>query len=114
MAHELRIQRKRVSGWKKPDGCVNVTRPGIFGNPFEDAASFEAWLDTGHVNVLKLRHEYIDGGRIQTDRLDSIRKFILRNIEDLRGKQIMCWCPIDSACHGDVIAAIANKEVSRA
>ncbi len=29
-----RIQRKRVKGWKAPEGTVHCTRPGKYGNPF--------------------------------------------------------------------------------
>ena len=29
-----RHQCKRVKGWRKPEGAIYVTRPGIFGNPF--------------------------------------------------------------------------------
>ncbi|WP_234798123.1 DUF4326 domain-containing protein, partial [Mycobacteroides chelonae] len=29
-----RIQRKRVKGWRKPEGAIVVTRPSRWGNPF--------------------------------------------------------------------------------
>jgi hypothetical protein len=27
----------------------------------------------------------------------------------LRGKDLMCWCPLDKPCHADVLLEIANK-----
>ncbi len=35
MAKPIRIQRKRISGWKMPKNTVSVTRPGKFGNVFK-------------------------------------------------------------------------------
>ena len=50
VAHPLRIQRKRTpKGFKHPIGTTFVTRPGKFGNPFESAESFAAWLESGDV-----------------------------------------------------------------
>jgi len=30
----VRIQRRRVKGWRMPENTVSVTRPGRWGNPF--------------------------------------------------------------------------------
>jgi len=30
-----RIQRKRTKGWRMPEGVINCTRPGPFGNPIK-------------------------------------------------------------------------------
>lgn len=36
--------------------------------------------------------------------------FALANIrEELRGKNLACWCKVGTPCHGDVLLAIANK-----
>ena len=29
--------------------------------------------------------------------------------EELRGKNLGCWCPLDGPCHGDVLFEIANR-----
>jgi len=29
----------------------------------------------------------------------------------LRGKNLACWCPLDSPCHADVLLELANREV---
>lgn len=31
------------------------------------------------------------------------------DISELRGKDLCCWCPLDSPCHADVLIALANR-----
>lgn len=87
----VRIQRMRTKGWRAPVGAVNVSRPSRWGNPFLVS---ELGLD------------------------EAIKRFRLmmtdpRNIEeatrDLRGRDLMCWCPLDQPCHADVLLEIANS-----
>lgn len=33
---------------------------------------------------------------------------ILRSVDELRGKDLACWCPLDQPCHADALLAIAN------
>jgi len=40
-----RIQRRRVKGWRMPDGAISVTRPGLFGNPFRGERAVEAYRE---------------------------------------------------------------------
>ena len=89
--HPLRIQRKRTKGFRLPSGTVCVTRPGRFGNPFHSASEFRSWLESGPAD-------------------DPRRQWILENVESLRGKKLACWCPLDAACHADVLAALANEK----
>jgi uncharacterized protein DUF4326 len=28
--------------------------------------------------------------------------------QELRGKNLACWCPLDGPCHADVLLAVAN------
>ena len=30
-------------------------------------------------------------------------------IEELRGHDLACWCPLDQACHADVLLELANR-----
>lgn len=32
-----------------------------------------------------------------------------QELEALRGKNLACWCPLDLACHADVLLRLANK-----
>ena len=107
MNHPLRIQRKRTRGFKHPIGTKFVTRPGKnrhprFGNPFESAASFAAWLESGDVanDLLK---------PMTPEELEERRQWILANVHTLRGKLVACFCELDKPCHGNELARRANN-----
>jgi hypothetical protein len=40
------------------------------------------------------------------------RIWILEHLEELRGFDLACWCPLDQACHADVLIELLkeNKE----
>lgn len=102
-----RIQRRRVKGWKMPAGAVSVTRPGVFGNPFvlkdpvlpgdrERAVSaFRRWLNGT-----------IPGAEAQRSRL-------LARLQELRGKDLACFCAEGATCHADVLLELANRTEAR-
>ncbi len=95
-----RIQRKRTKGWKMPTGTVSVTRPGRYGNPY--VAGQEN--DMGQVVTLDMCLEYF--------RFYLHRKYpgslLTEFLAPLRGKDLACWCPLDSKCHADVLLELAN------
>jgi hypothetical protein len=108
VAHPLRIQRKRTKGFRLPAETVCVTRPGKnrhprFGNPFESAASFASWLESGDVASDLLKP-------MTPEELKERRQWILANVHTLRGKLIACFCKLDDPCHADILARIANEE----
>ena len=102
MNHPLRIQRKRTRGFKHPIGTKFVTRPSKFGNPFESAASFAAWLESGDVASDLLKP-------MTPEELEERRQWILANVHTLRGKLVACWCGLDKPCHGNELARLANN-----
>ena len=87
MAHPLRIQRKYLLE-KLPKGVRLVARPSRWGNPYPVAESlllYRAYLD-----------EQVAAGRL--------------DVNELRGLKLACYCPLDQACHADVLAELANTE----
>jgi hypothetical protein len=92
-----RIQRRRVKGWRMPDGAVYVGRPTRWGNPIpiEATGRFD---DQG-------RAEYV--ATITVQQRVEIRRA-------LRGRDLACWCPLVDKdgnpvhCHADVLLEIAN------
>ena len=38
-----------------------------------------------------------------------LSSYVTRHIHELRGKDLMCWCPLDQPCHADVLLELANK-----
>lgn len=86
-----RIQRKQVKGWRKPADAVYVGRSTKWGNPFHGA--FEP---KRAVELYKASHS-----------LNHLRE--TGQIEKLRGKDLICWCPLDQPCHADVLLRLANE-----
>ena len=90
----VRIQLSRHKGFNLQDAsraingleCVNVARPSKWWNPFTVA-------NTGRIDaVLRYACEVLP----------------LLPVEELRGKNLACWCPPGAPCHGDVLIEIAN------
>jgi hypothetical protein len=88
----VRIQRRRVRGWKMPDGAVYVGRPTKFGNNF-DVATYGRRLAIVNFKM-----------RMQNMQLINPSFF-----DELRGKNLVCWCRLDEPCHADVLLEIANR-----
>lgn len=87
-----RVQRKRTKGWKAPESAVYVGRPTKWGNPFQVA-------QYGAERAVRNFRGHI-AGLIGIGVLD---------LEELRGKDLMCFCPLDQPCHADVLLELANK-----
>lgn len=111
-----RIQRQRTKGWRAPEGAVYVGRGTKWGNPWRvhkpeqwdgvtiqqgdnrqylfvtpgiAVALYRLWITNAHVHDVPS-----DPGRLAW--------------QELRGKDLMCWCPLDQPCHADVLLALAN------
>ncbi len=95
-----RHQRSRAKGSKLPAGVVCVTRPGKWGNPYPTAHDFRCAF-------LAIR----DGMILTTEREKHRQhmEWIVGNIEELRGKELACWCPSHHECHADVLIEMSNQ-----
>lgn len=111
-----RIQRKRVKGWRMPEGAVYVGRPTKWGNPWLIRPSIEPTehegrkvyhLVHGHSFGLYFREDaaYWAARRYMIEMQDALR-YAAR--EELAGKDLACWCPLNLPCHADVLLEIAN------
>lgn len=95
-----RIQRRRTKGWRMPPNTRCVTRPGTFGNPFSTAASFRCWLE-----------RLTDGGPLPATDTEASRRMVIiaTRLDELRGKNLACFCALDEPCHADVLLEFANR-----
>lgn len=109
MSTPKRIQRKRTRGWRMPEGAVYVGRPTKWGNPFKVGKH----VPTAELAVMRFRNALENGAwprwreRIgqcvfETITVDDVRR-------ELRGKDLACFCPLDQACHADVLLVVANR-----
>ena len=77
-----------------PPNTVYVGRPTKWGNPFavnsirsreEAVAEYELWL----------RGELVDRPNM---------------LDELKGKDVACWCPLDKPCHADVLLKVLGEQ----
>jgi len=91
-----RIQRRRKKGWRMPENAIYVGRPTKWGNPYRPGD--EHGTRTVEEAVRKYRH-YIKwraiGGHV--------------DFEELRGKDLACWCRKGAPCHADVLLEFYNQ-----
>lgn len=100
-----RIQRARAKGWRKPAGAVYVGRPTKWGNPYRVGGVFYDRLgDDPTITPEKAVQLY----RRMCDFRTGSTEDSPRVAEELRGKDLACWCPLDEACHADVLLEWAN------
>ena len=110
----LRIQRRRVKGWRMPENTVSVCRPGKWGNPFVVSADKKR---LAHYADYK---KNVDGwsGWPVADAITAVKAFKWLNrhkytceqiATQLRGKNLACYCKLSEPCHADVLLEIANK-----
>ena len=101
-----RIQRRRTKGWRMPEGAVYVGRPSRWGNPYKIGAVYNNPFKFNGEFVVT-HHNCLDLFSLYTQGMVSMKP---RWLEPLRGKDLACWCPLDSPCHADVLLRLANEE----
>jgi hypothetical protein len=104
-----------------PEGAVYVGRPTKWGNPFSMKVCktrakakrlYRAWL-VGTFSEKSIE-KIIGGGATVAEQPLAIFQYLLwrgslrHHLDELRGKDLMCWCPLDQPCHADVLLEIAN------
>lgn len=119
------MSRKR--GWKKPPGCVVVSRPSKFGNPFTVAGAREAGYGARHNPdgsrasaeqsdmmlaewAVTLFRQWLAGRDLAGQHNPARRKNLLDALPSLRGQDLACWCKIGAPCHADVLIELANRD----
>jgi hypothetical protein len=125
----IRIQRKRTKGWRleSPNGlpCVYVGRGSKWGNPFILEGD-QIFVDAGYRRKVLDKWVYLAPGDSEYLLL-FFEKIIERNkfadpdlqywsdyfhkldFSELKGKNLVCWCPINRPCHADILMNLANK-----
>jgi hypothetical protein len=92
----FRFQRVRGKrGWKMPDGgkCCDKSRGGVI-------TGFD-WRILGRAEAARLYKAALLEGRLLFT-VEDVRR-------ELRGRPLGCYCPLDQACHVDVLLEIANR-----
>jgi hypothetical protein len=110
-----RIQLRRTKGWRKPVGAVVVSRPSKWGNPY----TVPSCIEEGFA-ATKEQARRVCVAEFRTDLTRALHqpwgwslpiqiRNIADSIEELRGRDLACWCPLDQPCHADVLLELANR-----
>lgn len=136
-----RIQRRRLKGWRAPAGAVYVGRGSRWGNPCTQirmpALDGSEWEREGRLGKTSgQRHAFVHPDKTITWHLvqDATREQAVAMYREhlaqhpslveaaraeLRGRDLMCWCPLTDAegapvpCHADVLLELANEAASQ-
>lgn len=106
-----RVQRKRTPGWRMPDNCVSVTRPGPLGNPFTGPNAISNFREYA-VIVLSgeaaVRAADVTGFRAALQKCDRAKfRAAFQNIIN-NNLSVACFCKAGRSCHGDAILELAD------
>lgn len=109
-----RIQRKRTKGYRMPAGAIYVGRPTKWGNPFRPIYRDGQWwvVDNNDVTYQPDFNSEPSAFRkavnlYYADVVGELAPY--PPLENLRGRDLVCWCPPDQPCHADVLLEIANS-----
>lgn len=118
-----------------PENAVYVGRPSPWGNPWRADHDAMPWLavlfglrgDAAGCRqaAVTLHRAWItdalpvqsDGGGLETAFAANAAAMYLRDftlppkpdLEPLRGRDLVCWCPLDQPCHADVLLELVNR-----
>jgi hypothetical protein len=94
-----------------PPNTVKVDRTGKWGNPFDfrklgitQATCVEMFAQ------LLLSGAIVEGLAEPTPEVQiAYREMAMRDIGELRDKNLACWCKIGTPCHADVLARLSER-----
>lgn len=108
-----RIQRKRTKGWRMPANTKYVGRGTKWGNPYrlskdDESNTFSVWQVNKSSQVLIA---WAISEKMALDlALEKYAQYIDRHInygnlkiEELKGKNLACFCSLSSRCHADIL-----------
>ena len=103
-----RIQLSRKKGWRMPPNTVKVDRSTPWGNPYRAGVhcDHQHAVDC-HRFLLTQKKPARSAPWPDSDPMIYCHD-ILRNIEALRGKDLACWCSLETPCHAEVLLELAN------
>jgi hypothetical protein len=102
-----RIQISRAKNWKMPPNTVKVDRTTKWGNPYKEGitpGNYASWFRADLTKEMKS-----PSGPTEPEHPFSVHLWnIGQNINQLRGKNLACWCRPEAPCHADVLLELAN------
>ena len=109
MTKPVRIRRSRAKGARlvSPNGLpiVSVSRPSKWANPFATGLTGATPEEKRQIR-LRAVAEFERALRRGSAALSCT---ITEARSELGGKNLACWCPLDGACHADLLLQLANE-----
>ncbi len=91
---------RRVHHKKEPYD-VFIGRPSKWGSPFSHKEKSTAKYRTKSRKESILKHkEWL---------LNGEGRYLLKDINELKGKTLGCWCEAGKSCHGDILVKLVNN-----
>lgn len=108
-----RIQLSRRKGYRKPADAVVVARPTKWGNPFKVGEPMELIIQDHKEAVITPASTvscvfWFAHWLLMSEDGKAMAQAARR---ELRGKDLACWCPLDRACHADILIDIAANAI---
>lgn len=88
-------EKQYVVHFKKQPYDIYIGRPGKWGNPYTIG------IDGNRREVIQKYREWLLSGE---------GKHLLRDLHELKGKVLGCWCS-PKACHGDILHELSENEL---
>ena len=111
-----RIQRKRTTGYRMPEGAIYVGRPSRWENPFTVALMGQQGAVDAFVVHLATYFGWRGRAIARAFHPLPVESTEFRDwLAPLRGHDLACWCPLEDEhgnrvpCHADVLLELANR-----
>lgn len=95
----IRVQLSRTKGWRMPPNTIKVDRSTRWGNPYRE----NMFLEFTASDAVEWFSKWMSGD------LGYRSAGIPPDVNELRGKNLACWCKLGEPCHADVLLEVANK-----
>ncbi|MBO9555577.1 DUF4326 domain-containing protein [Cellulomonas sp.] len=107
-----RVRMTRQRPWRAdyPDAVI-VARPSPWGNPARVGDVTPVWREKHGWPFKHTRATAVDAFRLYVDAAPAPFRRAIR--EQLAGRDLACWCPLDEPCHADVLLELANARADR-
>lgn len=117
MSKPQRFQRKRGKGARLPEGTIYVGRPTVRGNPWivenEGRGGWKVYGPGVPSGGSRCGNE--EGARLVAVNLfrewastEHARRKL--QLQEIRGKNLACYCRAHDPCHADVLIELANED----
>ena len=109
----IRVQRKRTKGYHLPENTKCVDRTSKWGNPYKVVQEGHTWRvmdkEGNYYGENYATKEKAAGKAVELFRLwvDIEIKEGRLNLDELKGKNLACFCPLSSPCHADYLLQLA-------